>query len=220
VIAVNGSSRKRHHSYQEEQFLGTAIATATTTNDEAMYNSSNGNGASTVERERKAIKMNEHDSCIATAACLAELQAQHTSPNQIVARTDNSVRDSCSPQQVRSSRTRRKRPAASSCERTEIEATINSSGKNIPRMHDPSKEMLTVFQEEQEKSSSRSSNQSGKDLSPAFQKRIEELRAFKAKFGHCNVTRSKSASNKPHLHLSLGKWCGDVRRSRNLGFQW
>jgi hypothetical protein len=220
VIAVNGSSRKRHHSYQEEQFLGTAIATATTTNDEAMYNSSNGNGASTVERERKAIKMNEHDCCIATAACLAELQAQHTSPNQIVARTDNSVRDSCSPQQVRSSRTRRKRPAASSCERTEIEATINSSGKNIPRMHDPSKEMLTVFQEEQEKSSSRSSNQSGKDLSPAFQKRIEELRAFKAKFGHCNVTRSKSASNKPHLHLSLGKWCGDVRRSRNLGFQW
>ncbi len=74
--------------------------------------------------------------------------------------------------------------------------------------------MLTVFQEEQEKSSSRSSNQSGKDLSPAFQKRIEELRAFKAKFGHCNVTRSRSASNKPYV--SLGQWCSEVRHSQRL----
>ena len=47
-----------------------------------------------------------------------------------------------------------------------------------------------------------------------FDERIEELRAFKAKFGHCNVTKSKSASNKPYL--SLGQWCNNVRRSRRL----
>jgi hypothetical protein len=239
VIAVNGSSRKRHHSSQEEQFL----STATTTNDEAKYDSVSGNDASKVKWGRKAIKMNEHDSCIGTAPCLqAELQAQHTSPNQIVAGTDNSVRDSCSPQQeVRSSCARRKRPAASSCERTEIEAAINSSGEKISRRHDPSEEMQTLFQAEQEKSSSRSSNQSEKDLTPAFKKskyatfdeRIEELRAFKAKFGHCNVTQSQSAWNKPYL--SLGYWCSHVRSSRRVieklsnaqierldavGFQW
>jgi hypothetical protein len=114
---------------------------------------------------------------------------------------------------VRSSRKTRKRSTAS-CEKSEIEAAINSSGEKISRRHDPSEEMLIVFQTEQEKSSSRSSNQSGKDLTPAFQKRIEELRAFKAKFGHCNVTKSKSASNKPYL--SLGQWCKNVRRSRRL----
>jgi hypothetical protein len=50
--------------------------------------------------------------------------------------------------------------------------------------------------------------------SAAFDERIEELRAFKAKFGHCNVTVSKSASNKPYL--SLGHWCKNVRYSRRL----
>jgi hypothetical protein len=44
--------------------------------------------------------------------------------------------------------------------------------------------------------------------------RIEELRAFKAKFGHCNVSRSTSAWNKPYL--SLGRWCSQVRHSRRL----
>jgi hypothetical protein len=120
----------------------------------------------------------------------------------------------CSFQKVRSSRKTRKRSTAS-CEKSEIEAAINSSGEKISRrQHDPSEEMQTLFQEEEEKSSSRSSNQSGKDLSLPFEKRIEELRAFKAKFGHCNVTKSTSASNKPYL--SLGRWCSHVRRSRRL----
>ena len=95
----------------------------------------------------------------------------------------------------------RKRPTAS-CKKSDIpvEAAINSR-KKIPESHDPS--------EEQEKSSSRSSNQSVK-----FQKRIEELRAFKAKFGHCNVRVSKSASNKPYV--SLGHWCCQIRYTRRL----
>jgi hypothetical protein len=50
--------------------------------------------------------------------------------------------------------------------------------------------------------------------SAAFDKRIEELGVFKAKFGHCNVTTSRSASNKPYM--SLGHWCSQVRRSRRL----
>jgi hypothetical protein len=48
----------------------------------------------------------------------------------------------------------------------------------------------------------------------AFEEHIEELRAFKAKFGHCKVTISKSASNKPYV--ALGVWCAKVRRSRRL----
>ncbi len=35
------------------------------------------------------------------------------------------------------------------------------------------------------------------EVKSPFEKRIEELRAFKAKFGHCNVTASKCASNQP-----------------------
>jgi hypothetical protein len=52
---------------------------------------------------------------------------------------------------VRSSRKTRKRSTAS-CEKSEIEAVINSSGEKISRrQHDPSEEMLIVFQAEQEK---------------------------------------------------------------------
>jgi hypothetical protein len=210
VIAINGN-RKRHRSSQEHQFLSTATAT----NDETMYNNGNGNDAGTIERGKKALKTNEHD---------------------------------CSSQQVRSSRTRKKRPTASR-ERTEIETAINNSSKKIPAKHDPS--------EEQEQSSSGSSNQSVtarndnnpshhvnfvaqqnapswnfessgmshtknpeitellKKTSPLFQKRIEQLIAFKAKFGHCHVSTSKSAaSNKPYL--SLGHWCIDIRYHRKL----
>jgi hypothetical protein len=56
-----------------------------------------------------------------------------------------------------------------------------------------------------------------RDLSPQeqyFQKRIQDLMTFKAKFGHCNVTVSKSAANKPYK--SLGHWCEKVRRSQRL----
>ena len=47
-----------------------------------------------------------------------------------------------------------------------------------------------------------------------FDERIDELRAFKVRFGHCNVTVSESASNKPDL--SLGRWCHQVRYARRL----
>jgi hypothetical protein len=43
-----------------------------------------------------------------------------------------------------------------------------------------------------------------------FDERFKDLMAFKSKFGHCNVPCTKSSTNK---HLSLGQWCGDVRRS-------
>jgi hypothetical protein len=43
-----------------------------------------------------------------------------------------------------------------------------------------------------------------------FDDRFKDLMAFKAKFGHCNVPKTKSSNNKHH---SLGLWCGDMRRS-------
>jgi hypothetical protein len=43
-----------------------------------------------------------------------------------------------------------------------------------------------------------------------FDERFKDLKAFKAKFGHCNVPITKSSKNK---YLSLGLWCGNVRRS-------
>jgi hypothetical protein len=228
------------------------------------------NEAATVERGTKALKTNENDdSCTATAPCLAELRLQHKSPNQIVTRrTDNSVRDSCSSQQVRRSpRTRRNRPTAS-WERTEIETAINlnSSSKKIPENHDPSEELLTSRPSNQSVTARNNNNPSHvsfvakqnapswnfessgmsdtknleimellKDSSPTFQKRIEELMAFKAKFGHCNVPRSESASNKPYF--PLGDWCRRLRLRKGkqgkqkisntqieclnaLGFQW
>jgi hypothetical protein len=44
-----------------------------------------------------------------------------------------------------------------------------------------------------------------------FDERFNDLMAFKAKSGHCNVPRTQSNNNK-HL-LSLGQWCSDIRRS-------
>jgi hypothetical protein len=43
-----------------------------------------------------------------------------------------------------------------------------------------------------------------------FDQRFNDLMAFKAKFGHCNVPQTQSSNNK---HRSLGLWCNDVRRS-------
>jgi hypothetical protein len=47
-------------------------------------------------------------------------------------------------------------------------------------------------------------------LLKTFDDRFNDLVAFKAKFGHCNVPSTKSNNNK---HSSLGKWCSDIRRS-------
>jgi hypothetical protein len=43
-----------------------------------------------------------------------------------------------------------------------------------------------------------------------FDERFKELKAFKAKFGHCNVPCTQSSNNK---HYSLGVWCSSVRTS-------
>jgi hypothetical protein len=43
-----------------------------------------------------------------------------------------------------------------------------------------------------------------------FDERLIDLMSFKAKFGHCNVPKTKSSNNK---YLSLGLWCGNVRSS-------
>jgi hypothetical protein len=43
-----------------------------------------------------------------------------------------------------------------------------------------------------------------------FDERIKDLMSFKAEFGHCNVPQTKSKNNK---HLSLGYWCGDMRKA-------
>jgi len=50
----------------------------------------------------------------------------------------------------------------------------------------------------------------GKTGSRNFDKRFKDLMAFKAEFGHCNVSQSKSSDNKHH---PLGKWCCNVRQS-------
>jgi hypothetical protein len=43
-----------------------------------------------------------------------------------------------------------------------------------------------------------------------FNKRFKDLMAFKAKFGHCNVSKTHSKNNK---YRSLGSWCSDIRSS-------
>jgi hypothetical protein len=43
-----------------------------------------------------------------------------------------------------------------------------------------------------------------------FDDRFNDLMVFKAEFGHCNVPRSQSNTNK---HSSLGTWCRDMRIS-------
>jgi len=48
----------------------------------------------------------------------------------------------------------------------------------------------------------------------SFEGYVEELRIFKEKFGHCNVTKSKNPANKPYI--SLGQWCCKIRRSRKV----
>jgi hypothetical protein len=47
-----------------------------------------------------------------------------------------------------------------------------------------------------------------------FVERIEELRAYKEKYGHCNISNSRSPANRQYL--SLAKWCGRVRNSRRV----
>ena len=47
-------------------------------------------------------------------------------------------------------------------------------------------------------------------LLKTFDDRFNDLIAFKAKFGHCNVPSTNSSNNK---HLSLGIWCRDIRWS-------
>ena len=43
-----------------------------------------------------------------------------------------------------------------------------------------------------------------------FDERFKDLTAFKAEYGHCNVPQTHSRNNK---HLSLGKWCNNIRQS-------
>ena len=41
-----------------------------------------------------------------------------------------------------------------------------------------------------------------------FNNRLEDLRAYKAKHGHCNVSKSGEK------YKTIGQWCSDVRISR------
>ena len=43
-----------------------------------------------------------------------------------------------------------------------------------------------------------------------FDERLKDLMAFKAEYGYCNVSATRSRHNN---HLSLGRWCSDIRRS-------
>jgi hypothetical protein len=49
-------------------------------------------------------------------------------------------------------------------------------------------------------------------LTQCFEKKIEQLKAYKAKFGHCMVTQTKSVENMPYA--ALGQWCGRMKRAR------
>jgi hypothetical protein len=55
----------------------------------------------------------------------------------------------------------------------------------------------------------RSSKRSSKGYK-TFDERLKDLMSFKAEFGHCNVPCTRSKNNK---HLSLGRWCRDMRQS-------
>jgi len=46
---------------------------------------------------------------------------------------------------------------------------------------------------------------------PSFYERFNDLKAFKAEFGHCNVPGTNSKNK--NKYYSLGKWCSDIRRS-------
>jgi hypothetical protein len=50
--------------------------------------------------------------------------------------------------------------------------------------------------------------------SKTFDERFKDLMAFKAEFGHCNGPRNKSRNH--NEHLSLGRWCSDIRRSYKI----
>ena len=217
VVAVHGS-RKRRRSSQEQQFLTTA--TATETNNEEMNKSVNGNDTATVERRRKALKMNEHDSCTTSAPSLAELQLQHKSPNQMVTRTDTSPAfqkrieelmafkakfGHCNVTASKSASNKPYRLLGKWC------VQVRCSRRSLMEEGKPGKVKLC---EARIGSLNALGFQWEVKRQTTFDERIEELRALKAKFGHCNVTQSKSASNKPYL--SLGQWCADVRRSRRL----
>jgi hypothetical protein len=51
-----------------------------------------------------------------------------------------------------------------------------------------------------------------------FEKHVEELQKFKAKFAHCNVTQIKPNNvtqikpNKNRQYLNLARWCHKVRQ--------
>ena len=48
------------------------------------------------------------------------------------------------------------------------------------------------------------------NLCKKFDERFKDLMAFKAEYGYCNVSATRSRHNN---HLSLGRWCSDIRRS-------
>jgi hypothetical protein len=138
-----------------------------------------------VERERKALKTNEV-SCTATGVlCLAKLRLQHKSPNQIVT------------------------PSRSSNQSATTRNNNNPSHATFLI-----KQNAHSWRYESCELSNAKVMELLKNTSPTFRKRIDELRVFKAKFGHCNVTTSKSASNKPYF--LLGRWCSQTRQNRML----
>jgi hypothetical protein len=230
VIAINGN-RKRHRSSQEHQFLSTATAT----NDETMYNNGNGNDAGTIERGKKALKTNEHD-CSSQQERSSRTRKKRPTASWERTEIETAINNSS-----------KKIPAKHDPSEEQEQSSSGSSNQSVTARNDnnPSHHVNFVAQQNAPSWNFESSGMSDtknleimellKDSSPTFQKRIEELMAFKAKFGHCNVPRSESASNKPYF--PLGDWCRRLRLRKGkqgkqkisntqieclnaLGFQW
>ena len=231
VINVVGN-RKRDRSYQEQQCLRTTTAT----NEEVMYNSGI-NAAIGGEQRRKALKRTNEVSCTATVPCLTGLRLQHQSPNQIVTRTENSARDSRSSPMRYSNAARTNESAITTIKKNperhdpfegltaplqEQEQSPSKSSNQSATARNPSH--ATIVARQNAPASFESSGmphnknlqriESRKESLTTFDERINALKTFKARFGHCNVAASKSASNLPYQSLAL--WCAEVRYSRRL----
>jgi hypothetical protein len=227
LIAAVGS-RKRDRSSQEQQCLRTT--TATNEEVKAMYYSGNANDAAIVERRRKALKTTK-DSCTATElrlqqkSCSSQTRSSHTRRKWSIALCEKTEKEAVittnnkenperhdPSEELTTLRAQEQSPSRSSKQsatarnnKNPSHATFVAKQRHVPALVGSSGMSHT-------KDPKIIESQKEPPLTAKFEKRIEELTAFKAKFGHCRVTGSKSASNMPYV--SLGGWCAQLRYSR------